>query len=216
MLISSLVDTDLPFVSIERPRMLADRVTYVSIDNVEAARMAVRHLIQIGRCRIGVIMGPADNTDAIDRLIGYRAALAEAGLPGSHQWEFVGNFSTETGLQGGRALLQQRVDAIFAGSDQIAVGLLQACREEGVRVPDDVAVIAFDDLPVAVQVTPTLTTIHHPIREKGAVATRLLLERIEGHRRLPQAVHLPTHLVVRESCGAGRSQFAAEGGDVSH
>ncbi len=202
MLVSNLVETTVPFVSIERPRVFADRVTYITIDNVEAAKTAARHLVQLGRRRIGTIMGPPENTDATDRLIGYHAVLDEAGLPINPAWEFIGQFTIETGVQGGRVLLKQGVDAIFAGSDQIAMGLLQACREAGARVPDDVAIVGFDDLPGAVEVTPTLTTVHHPIREKGAVATKLLLEMIEGQRSQPQQIFLPTHLVIRQSCGA--------------
>lgn len=202
MLVTNLVDTSVPFVSIERPRVFADRVTYVSIDNVAAAKIAVRHLIQLGRRRIGTIMGPIDNSDAADRLIGYREALAEADLPADPALEMVGQFSIETGMQGGRALFKQGVDAIFAGSDQIALGLLQACRDIGARVPDDIAIVGFDDLPSAMEIIPSLTTVHHPIREKGAVATELLLAMIEGQHTEPQQILLPTHLVIRQSCGA--------------
>lgn len=210
MLVSNLVETNVPFVTIERPRVFADSVTSVTIDNVAAAKTATQHLIQLGRCRIGTIMGPPENTDATDRLIGYRAALMDAGLPVNPAWEFIGQFTTDTGVQCGRALLKQGVDAIFAGSDQIAIGLLQACRDEGARVPDDVAIVAFDDLPGAVEVTPTLTTMHHPIREKGAVATQLLLEMIEGQRSQPQQILLPTYLVIRQSCGAARGLNQAQ------
>lgn len=209
ILVDRLADTNIPFVCIERPHSVADRITYVTIDNVEGAKQVVRHLAGLGYQRIGVVMGPFENSDAADRLIGYREAMQEAGLEVDPDRVFIGQFTTETGLQGARALLSRRVDAIFAGSDQIAVGLLQAFHEEGVRVPEDVAIVGFDDLPSAVEVSPQLTTIHHPIREKGAVATRLLLEQIEGRLSEPQHILLPTHLVIRQSCGAARVQNVA-------
>ncbi|MBI5670879.1 MAG: LacI family DNA-binding transcriptional regulator [Chloroflexi bacterium] len=210
ILVDHLAETNIPFVCIERPHGVADRTTYVSINNVEGAKQAIRHLVSLGRRRIGVVMGPPENTDATDRLAGYYEAMQEAGLEVDPAWVFVGQFTTETGLQGARALLSQRVDAIFAGSDQIAIGLLQAFHEEGVRVPEDVAIVGFDDLPSAVEVTPQLTTVHHPIREKGAVATRLLLEQIEGRSVEPQHIFLPTHLVIRQSCGAARVQNSVQ------
>lgn len=201
LLVSYLVETNIPFICVEQPHLFADRVTYVTIDNIEAAKVAVQHLIQQGRKCIGVITGPVDNSDAADRLIGYRMALEEAGCSSPAEWVFTGHFTIETGYEGTRALLSQGVDAIFAGSDQICVGLYQALREAGKRVPEDVAVVGFDDLPPAISLTPQLTTIYHPIREKGVFATRLLLDWIEGKTHQPQQVILPTHLVVRQSSG---------------
>jgi LacI family transcriptional regulator len=202
MLVSHLVETNIPFICIERPPRFADYVTYVTIDNIESAKTAVQHLIEQGRKCIGAITGPMDNPDSADRLIGYRAALEEAGLPLNPNWIFVAHFTIEAGYEGAQALLSQGIDAIFAGSDQIAVGVYQALRDAGRRVPEDIAVIGFDDLPQAAALTPQLTTVHHPIRNKGAVATRLLLDWIEGDTRQPQRVILPTNLVVRQSSGA--------------
>jgi DNA-binding LacI/PurR family transcriptional regulator len=102
-------------------------------------------------------------------------------------------------------LLSRGVDAVFAGSDDTAAGALQAMQERGVRVPDDVALVGFDDLPTALDFKPELTTVHQPIQEKGAKAAHVLLDLIEGVVETPQHVLLPTHLVIRETCGATRT-----------
>lgn len=201
-LISRLVETPVLFVTIERPHHFADRVSYVTIDNAQAARTAVEHLIQLGRRKIAIITGPPENTDSQDRVVGYRQAMEAAGLAVNPEWIIFDSFTSEAGLRGMNALLPHDLDAVFAASDQIAVGVLQTLREAGVCVPDDIAVVGFDDLPAATATTPQLTTIHHPIREKGANATRLLLDLIEGSILEPQQIILPTRLVIRQSCGA--------------
>lgn len=206
ILVDHLAQTNIPFVCIERPNGVGDSITYVSIDNVEGAKQAVQHLIRLGRRRIGLVMGPEGNTDAEDRVKGYCTAMDEAGLTVDPAWIVIGQFTPDTGLQAGKTLISRNIDAVFAGSDQIAVGLIQTFREAGVRVPEDVAIVSFDDLPSAVSISPQLTTVHHPIREKGSMATRLLLEQIEGHLTEPLHILLPTRLVIRQSCGAARFQ----------
>ncbi|NWG18258.1 MAG: LacI family DNA-binding transcriptional regulator [Chloroflexi bacterium] len=208
-LIARLVDTPALFVTIERPRHFAERVSYVTIDNVQAARTAVEHLIQLGRRKIAIITGPLLNTDSHDRVIGYQQAMEAAGLAVDPRWIVYGEFNTDTGQRAMKSLLPLGLDAVFAASDQIALGVLQTLREAGVCVPQDMAVVGFDDLPAATATTPQLTTIHHPIREKGAYATRLLLGLIEGSVPEPQQVLLPTHLVIRQSCGALNAQDMA-------
>lgn len=201
-LIQHFLDNNIPFVLVERPGRDADRISFVTIDNFQAAYSAVMHLIALGRRRIGTITGNLAITDGQDRLAGYRQALEDAGLGVDESLIAVGNFSFRGGYNGMRALIAQRVDAVFAGNDITARGALQALHEAGLCIPDDIAIVGFDDLPTATQVTPPLTTVRQPIEEKGAQATAILLHIIENGHSAPQHVYLPTELIIRESCGA--------------
>jgi LacI family transcriptional regulator len=201
-LVAHLVHTGMPFVMVERPLRYADRISFVSVDNVQAAEHAVTHLISHGRRRIGTITGSLDIVDGQERLTGYRNALEAAGIPFDSTLVAEGRFTHQSGYAGAKRLLKEQVDAIFAASDITAIGALQALQEASVRVPEQVALVGFDDLPNAVQVTPQLTTVRQPIQRKGSLATTLLLDLIEGVVSSPQQVLLPTQLVIRESCGA--------------
>lgn len=203
-LIEHFLRTNTPFVLVERAEHHRDRISYVSVDNISAAQQAVMHLIRLGRRRIGTITGRLTIADGRDRLEGYRRALYEAGLPLDNALIVEGDFTHRSGYEGMKCLLAQGVDALFAASDITARGALLAMQEAGVRVPDDVAVVGFDDLPTARQVTPPLTTVRQPIEEKGARAAELLIRLIEGSLQGPQQILLPTELVIRQSCGANR------------
>lgn len=184
----------------DRPLKQEGQISYVSVDNVTAGEQAVQHLIRAGRKRIGAIAGNADNADSRDRLAGYRRALKAAGIPLDHRLIVDGQFTRVWGYAGMKRLLEQRVDGAFAFSDMIALGALDAIREAGLRVPDDIAVIGFDDLPAAAHALPPLTTIRQPVAQKGARAASLLINRIENGAGDPVQVLLPTQLVIRESC----------------
>lgn len=201
-LIPRLVDLGIPFVTVERPAGYEDRVSYVSVDNIQAAQNAVTHLISLGRRRVGTITGALDNVDGQDRLTGYRTALQNAGLPFDPALVAEGRFTHQSGAIGARKLLKAGADAIFAGNDISAQGALETLKEAGVRVPEDIAVIGFDDLPNSVQATPQLSTVRQPIQQKGIVATNLLLDLIEGRVEGPRQILLPTQLVIRQTCGA--------------
>jgi LacI family transcriptional regulator len=112
---------------------------------------------------------------------------------------YLGRFNAEAGYQAMQHLLQFRPDAVFCGGDTIAIGAMQALHAAKLRIPDDVAVIGFDDLDVATQVTPTLTTIRHHIQTVGSTAAQLLIDQIEGRLEHPYQIVLPTELIVRES-----------------
>ena len=201
-LIEHFLQSGTPFVLVEDPCLNSDQISYVAIDNLAAAREAVTHLIALGRKRIGHITGNLHITDGADRLEGYRQALLAAGLDVDESLIVEGNFSHRSGYDGMKQLLPRGVDAVFASNDITARGVLQALQEAGVRVPDDVALIGFDDLPTSVHVNPKLTTVHQPIQEKGALAASILLDLIENPDSQPRQVLLPTRLVIRESCGA--------------
>ncbi len=200
-LITRLVQIGTHFVMVERPSRANPRVSYVSIDNVGAARMAVAHLISSGRRRVGTITGALDNVDGIDRLTGYRQALDDADLLRDSALVAQGWFTRESGYIGARSLIAAKVDAIFAANDVTALGALDALKDAGLRVPDDVAVVGFDDLPTAVQAVPALTSVRQPIHQKGALATSLLIDLIEGAVQEPRQILLPTQLIVRQSSG---------------
>lgn len=204
-LIEHFLRTNTPFVMVERAEHHRDQISFVSVDNISAAQQAVAHLIRLGRRRIGTITGKLAIPDGRDRLEGYRRALYEAGLPPDSTLIVEGDFTHRSGYEGMKRLLRQGVDAVFAASDITARGALQALQEAGARVPDDVAIVGFDDLPTAVQVTPPLTTVRQPIEEKGARAAEILIGQIEGTVPGPQQILLPTELIIRQSCGATQS-----------
>ncbi|MFI2710140.1 LacI family DNA-binding transcriptional regulator [Micromonospora sp. NPDC018662] len=186
----------IPVVCSGRPLGGAD-VPYVDVDHTGGVTRAVEHLIATGRRRIATIAGPQDMVAGIERLIGYRAALTAAGLP---ELVAYGDFTRESGTAAMRELLaaDPALDAVFAASDLMAHAALRTLREAGRRVPDEVAVIGFDDIETAAYTEPPLTTVRQPIVELGRAMTRQLL-RIAAGEHVEQALMLPTELVVRES-----------------
>jgi len=174
---------------------------YVDVDNFGGAREAVRHLLQLGHRRIATITGPLDHIHVQERLGGYRAALEEAGIAADPDLVAEGG-DTEVGAMAAmRKLLRVRPQALFAQSDTMAAGALRVLRGAEVRVPQDLALVSFDDLPLASLVEPPLTTVRQPIRLLGFRAVELLLEILEGRKPSTEVV-LPVELVVRGSCGA--------------
>jgi LacI family transcriptional regulator len=173
----------------------------VDVDNRAGADAAVSHLVSLGHRRIGCITNaPLAYTAASDRLAGYRAALEVAGIAWDEGLVVEGSFDATSGWSAMRELLARVPDltGVFIASDIVAFGALRALREAGRRVPGDVSVVGFDDVPLARHFDPPLTTIRIPARALGAAAGRALLERLAGHvadeRRL-----LPTELIVRDS-----------------
>ncbi|WP_422674036.1 LacI family DNA-binding transcriptional regulator [Bailinhaonella thermotolerans] len=176
----------------------AASVSYVDADNRAGARQAVRYLAERGRRRIAAIAGPQDMGVGVDRLAGYRDALAAAELP---ELVAYGDFSEQSGVEAMRALLAEHgdLDAVFTASDPMAVGAMRVLREQGRSIPGDVAVIGFDDSPVAAHADPPLTTVHQPAEQMGRQMAHLLVTRINGERSEQSVLILDTHLVVRAS-----------------
>ncbi|WP_181803390.1 LacI family DNA-binding transcriptional regulator [Streptomyces shenzhenensis] len=189
-------ETELPVVFGGRPGG-ADPRWYVDIDNVAGARRATEHLLAGGRTDIATICGPPDTEVGRARFQGYREALLLAGKR-PHTFE-VGDFNEPSGALAMARLLEKHptVDGVFAANDNMAAGALRALRAGGRSVPDDVAVVGFDDLPVAQIAHPPLTTVHQPIRALGREMARMLVGVIEGAD--PTPLLLPSHLVVRSS-----------------
>jgi LacI family transcriptional regulator len=202
-LLEQLLRDRVPFVMVGRHP--GERVNSVDIDNVAAARMAVEHLIRLGHKRIATITGPLNMTSGADRLEGYRQALEAHRLPVDETLIIEGDFSEASGMAAARRLLSQPVTAIFAASDIMAVGALKILREANVRVSRDLALIGFDDVPLASAVEPALTTVRQPIEHLGSMAANLLLNLLDNPPDESAAAHkivLPCKLVVRDSCGA--------------
>jgi DNA-binding LacI/PurR family transcriptional regulator len=193
---ATLMRMGLPVVCNGRP-LVRSQLPYVDADNADGAERAVRYLIDAGRNRIATIAGPQDMVAGIDRLEGYRAAMR-----GSDRRSLVaiGDFTRESGATAMRQLLADDpgIDAVFAASDLMADGALRTLRQSGRRVPDDVAVVGFDDNAVALYADPPLTTVRQPIQEIGRRLARQLLRLLDGETVEP-AVVLLTELVIRES-----------------
>jgi DNA-binding LacI/PurR family transcriptional regulator len=195
----------LPAVLGGRPaRMLqpgAQEAYYVDVDNAGGARKAVEYLFGRGRSRVATIAGPQDMGAGVTRLAGYREAVRASGHPISDDLVAYGDFSEASGTAAMRTLLAARpdLDAVFAASDLMAFGALRALAEAGRRVPDDVAVVGFDDAPIARQAVPPLTTVYQPIEEMGRQMAKLLVARIRRAEIDKPYVLLDTHMVERES-----------------
>ncbi|MEY9872898.1 DNA-binding LacI/PurR family transcriptional regulator [Streptacidiphilus sp. MAP12-33] len=176
-------------------------ISYVNPDNLGGAWSAVRHLLGLGRRRVATITGPLDMEASCVRLEGYRRALAEAGVPAEAELVAHGDFSEASGERAMTELLEREpgVDAVFVASDLMAAGAMRALRRAGRRIPADVALVGFDDAPLARHTEPPLTTVRQPSEEMGRAMARLLLEEIAAPGRSHRQVILSTELVVRES-----------------
>lgn len=177
----------------------------VSIDNAGGALKIVRHLISHGHSRVAILTGPARNTDAIERLRGYHAALRGAGIKPEAGWELPGDFTEDAGYDAARQMLElaPRPSAVFAANDSMAIGAISALREAGLRIPEDVAVAGFDDIPIAHYLTPPLSSVHVPISELGAKAIAKLVFALEAkNRHVRRAELVTTTLVIRNTCGS--------------
>ncbi|MDQ0952005.1 LacI family xylobiose transport system transcriptional regulator [Streptomyces phaeochromogenes] len=209
-----LTSRSIPFVVVDPAGDPGDDVPSVGATNWHGGLAATRHLADLGHRRIGVISGPSRMMCSRARLDGYRAALDTAGLPVDPTLVRTGDFHHESGYREGLELLKlpDRPTAVFAGNDLQALGLYEAARELGLRVPEDLSIVGFDDLPVARWVGPPLTTVRQPLTEMAEAAARLVLDLGRGER--PSAatrVELATSLVVRSStaapAGEGRAAY---------
>jgi LacI family transcriptional regulator len=190
-------------------------LSVIAIDNCIGGRMAVEHLLARGCRRIGHVTGPLDWWEARQRHAGWRDALEQAGVKVDEGLIAFGNWSAESGMRGLRQLLDQRpdVEAVFFGNDQMALGGIRAAHQLGLRIPGDVAIIGFDDIPESAYFCPPLSTVRQPIFELGAHAVRELNRRIEAGQLedssvQPRARLIEPQLVIRES------STAAEGHDI--
>jgi LacI family transcriptional regulator len=212
--VERILEAGVPCVVVDRD-LDAMPVDQVLVDNDQGGHLAAQHLIDLGHRRIARLMGPNDRTPSAGRIAGFQRTLADAGLTIAAKGLVRGNGRGHPEGHGGAAAAQQllergivaagNITAIFAVNDQMAIGAIGALQREGYRVPEDISVVGFDDIPQAAAVFPALTTIAQPIGEMGRMGVRLLLDRIA--REHPkggtpyQQVRLPTRLVIRESTG---------------
>jgi LacI family repressor for deo operon, udp, cdd, tsx, nupC, and nupG len=173
----------------------------VSVDNVRAAKTAVTHLLQLGHRRIGYVGGPATNILTIDRQEGYRRAFQAFDMNPADDWLAYGDFSIESGMEATRRLFQlgRPPTAIFACNDEMAIGAISAVKGLGRRVPDDVSVMGFDDIPFAASYDPSLTTVRQPFFEMGVAAMAMLTQLLAGESPARSKLLLPIELVIRQS-----------------
>lgn len=188
----------LPLVFAGRPLMGVADSYFVEVDNEEGAFDATTRLIEDGRRHIATIAGPQDMPPGVDRLAGWRSSLRAVGLDDA--LVETGDFTVTSGAAAMRRLLDRGkpLDGLFAANDQMAAGAYSVIKERGLRIPEDIAVVGFDDDYYATSLSPALTTIHHPIAALGEKMAELLVELIEG-RPVERIHRLPTSLVVRES-----------------
>jgi LacI family transcriptional regulator len=202
-----LVDAGYRFVVIDPLMPLDERIPSVSAAHTSGADQAMRHLLGLGHRRIAIITGPCGWVATEDRRRGYHAALASAGILPDPELEVESNFEIDGGEQAANLLLDlpEPPTAIFAFNDNHAIGAIRAARAHGLRVPEDLSVVGFDDVEHATIVTPTLTTVRQPLAEMGRTAVSLLTRLIERQSFEALHVELATRLVVRESTAPPRA-----------
>jgi DNA-binding LacI/PurR family transcriptional regulator len=200
LLPAHLAALDIPTVICGRAPRNA-RLSYVDTDNRQGAALAVNHLISLGRRRISLICGSLDMPAAADRFDGYREALAFAGIPPDPTLVETADFALDAAEASMERLLAAHPDinGVFATSDLQAAGALEVIQRSGRKVPDDVAVIGFDDTPTARAATPPLSSIRQPIQEMGREAASILVREMGDPDPLPRQVIFATELVARES-----------------
>ena len=197
-----LVRGEIPCVAIDMS-IEGPRTEVVMSDNEAGARAAVRHLYELGHRRIATITGMIDSRPGVDRLRGYRRAIQECGLAYRDDFVAYGDFYAESAREAAARLLAlpERPTAIFAAADLMAIGAIRAAAEAGLRVPDDVSIVGFDDIQLAPHVNPPLTTLRQDKLGLGAAAGEALVARVAGETDRPPLRTLPVELVVRGSTG---------------
>jgi LacI family transcriptional regulator len=200
-LIEAICRSHMPFVIVGR-YPCQDELNYVDSDNLNGALQAVEHLLGLGYQRIATISGPQNTAVGLDRYQGYVQTLHQHGMPVLPELVVESNFTDQGGYTAMQQLLPQHPDAVFVASDWMALGVMRALREVGVRVPEDIALVGFDDIPLASQTMPPLTTIRQQILQMGALASQVLLDLLDNPGSHPLHKVLPTELVVRASSGA--------------
>ncbi len=210
-LVDGLVGSSLPTVLVGH-RHRDRSASYVDIDNERAAEQITDHLLSLGRRRVGHITGRRGGVSAEERLTGYRRAMKRAGLA-TDGLVIDGDYLPRSGEVGAEGLLAAGVDAIFCASDAMALGALRTLARHGVRVPDDVALAGFDDLPEAALASPPLTTMRQDTGRLGIEASHALFRLLNERGAAPQRVILPTELVIRQSTVGALGRRGAPGHD---
>ena len=197
----ALLTRGLPFVVVGR-HPTNTKVSYIDVDNMNGAREMVAYLLRLGYERVAAIAGPQNMIAGADRQQGYLVALRDRWIVPDPQLIVESDFTEEGGHLAMQRLLPAAPDAVFVASDAMAVGALRALREAGKRVPEDIAVVGFDDMPFAARTNPPLTTVRQPIQRLGSLAAETLIDLINQPDAPPRRIVLPTELIMRASCGS--------------
>lgn len=206
---NSLYDSKMPFIQVGRhPRL---DINSVDVDNTRASREATTHLYRLGRKSVATITGPLNQVAGFDRLQGYRLALQDLHQPYRPELVVEGDFTELGGYTAMLRLLPVEPDAVFVASDTMAAGAFRAIQEANLCIPEDIAIIGFDDIPAASKMNPPLTTVRQPVRSLGSLAVETLIDIIDHPGAETRHILLDTELVIRSSCGTLKSTL--EGGD---
>lgn len=195
---------NVPFVTIGQPRDV-DFLPYVDTDNFTGGYLATKHLLDLGHRRVGIIAA-YNHTAGELRFKGYLQALADYGIEVDPHLIAEGDFSLNSGYQSARRLLAQRPTAIFSASDRMAVAAIEVIKAANLRVPDDIAIVGFDNLSPALHADPPLTTIRQQVEDLGWAAVDLLMDVIAAPGEKHGSIMLPSELIIRESCGAKKKR----------
>jgi LacI family transcriptional regulator len=185
-------------------------VPWVDVDNAQGARLAAEHLAKLGHTRIAHLRGDERQWSVRERSEAFWARLAEFGIAERPEYVLPGTFSVGISYKSARHLLEspEPPTAIFATNDLLAMAALDAARDTGVGVPDELSIVGFDDVPTAVYVRPQLTTVRHPFGEVGSAAVHLLISRLNGEACPEEGIRLPLELIVRGSTGTAKPAVA--------
>jgi LacI family transcriptional regulator len=196
------ISPNLPIVTIGYASTRKNTIV-IGVTNHEGAYAATEHLLKLGHQRIAHITGPANVYECQERRQGYVEALQAAAITPDERWVTSGDWSDASGYQAATALLERHLGftALFVQNDRMALGAMRALYDCGLQIPQDVAVVGFDDIPAAPYFTPPLTTVYQPTYDLGRIGIRLLINWINNQPSPPDPVRLPTKLVIRRSCG---------------
>jgi LacI family transcriptional regulator len=196
----TMQEQGIPVILLDR-KLQGLEADYIGSDNIQGAYEAVKHLIDNGYRRIATVAGARNVSTGVDRLTGYHMAMAEARLEVKTNWVQHGDFDEQKSYAAIQSLIEQShpPDAVFVANDAMMIGALQAIKDFGVRVPDDLALVGFDELPLVDLLTPALTTVEQSAEDLGKEAIRLLLDRVKSANRAVRIVQIPTKLNIRES-----------------
>ena len=199
--IKALIHSSIPTVFIDRVGQ-GSHATYIKSDNIDGARQATEHLLALGHRRIALLTGATMNLSGLERLLGCQQALAQAGIAPDSGLVRQSGWNIDEAYEAARGLLAERRDftAIVAGSDIMAIGILRALTEQGLRVPDDISLVGFDDIEFCHYTTPPLTTVRQDRVAMGRGAVQRLIAIVEGTGEVSPLI-LPTQLVIRKSTG---------------
>jgi len=199
-IVQSLYESKMPFVLVGRHPTLD--VNFIDVDNTQGGLDATLHLLRKNRRRIATITGPLNMIAGHDRFDGYQKALGQRNFPVLAELVAEGDFTEVGGYNAMRRILPAKPDAVFAASDMMAMGAIRAIREAGLSIPQDIAIVGFDDLPTASQVNPPLTSIRQPTVRMGSLAVDTLIDMIQHPRQQTHHLLLGTELIERTSCGS--------------